>query len=388
MTEHPRAEAVVDLDAVRANTRRLAEVASGAQVMVVVKADGYGHGMVPVAHAARSAGAQWLGVAVLEEAVALRAAGDTGPLLAWLAVPGEDHVPAMRAGVDVTASSPRQLAEQVAAARAADVRARLQLKVDTGLSRNGCPVAEWPDLVDAAAAAERAGAITVTGVWSHLACADEPGHPANDRQQAAFESALAVAGRAGLDPEVRHLANSPATLTRPAAHYDLVRPGLAAYGLSPVPAEADARALGLRPALTLRSRLAAAKRVPQGAGVSYGHTFVTDRATVLGLVPLGYGDGIPVAASNTAQVQVAGRRCPVVGRVCMDQLVVDLGPDAGEDAGAEVLLLGPGDADEPTAQEWAGWTGTIAYEVVTRLGGRVVRTYRGTDDVDAGGTGG
>jgi alanine racemase len=219
--------------------------------------------------------------------------------------------------------------------------------------------------------------VVLTGVWSHFACADEPRHPANDAQQQVFDEALGVVARAGMHPEVRHLANSPATLTRPWAHYDLVRIGLALYGLSPAPEVASAAGFGLRPALRLTARLAAVKRVPAGAGVSYGHTFVTDRPTTLGLVPVGYGEGVPRSASNRAEVLVRGRRARVVGSVCMDQLVVDLGEAADVEAGDEVLLIGPGDAGEPTAQDWADWTGTIAYEVVTRLGGRIVRRHVG-----------
>ena len=373
----PRAEAVVDLDAVRANIAQLRDVARGTQLLAVVKADGYGHGMLPVAGAAREAGAAWLGVAVLEEALALRAAGDTGRVLCWLAIPGESYADAIRAEVDLTASSRRQLAEIVAAARSTGVRARLQLKADTGLSRNGCLPGEWSDLVTDAAAAQREGQLLVTGVWSHFACADEPDHPANDAQQQVFDEALGVVAHAGLEPEVRHLANSPATLTRPEAHYDLVRIGLALYGLSPAPEVATARGFGLRPAMTLSARLAAVKRVPEGAGVSYGHTFVTDRATTLGLVPVGYGDGVPRAGSNRAEVSVRGRRARVVGSVCMDQLVVDLGDASDVEPGDEVVLFGPGDAGEPTAQEWAEWTDTIGYEVVTRLGGRIVRRHTG-----------
>ncbi len=380
MSGPPRAEAGIDLDAVRANVHRLREVAAGAQLLAVVKADGYGHGLLPVARAAREAGADWLGLAVREEALALRTAGDTGRLLCWLAVPGEPYGDLVEAGVDVTASSDWQLAEVVAAARSVGARARVQLKVDTGLSRNGCPPDRWPDLVEAAAGAQRAGHLELTGVWSHFACADEPAHPANDAQQQVFDEALGVVAHAGLEPEVRHLANSPATLTRPAAHYDLVRPGLAVYGLSPAPAVASAEGFGLRPALTLTARLAAVKQVGEGAGVSYGHTFVTPRPTTLGLVPLGYGDGIPRAASNTAAVQVGQRRVPVVGNVCMDQFVVDLGPDTDAAAGDPVVLVGPGDDGEPSAQDWADWTGTIAYEVVTRLGGRISRRYRGEAD--------
>ena len=373
----PRVEAVIDLGAVRANIARLRDVAQGSQLMVVVKADGYGHGMQPVARAAREGGADWLGVAVLEEALALRSAGDTGRLLCWLATPGESYDAAVRADIDLTASSLGQVGEVVAAARSAGVRARLQLKVDTGLSRNGCLPSDWPDLVAAAAGAQRSGEVTVTGVWSHLACADEPDHPANDAQQQVFDEALGVAAHSGLDPEVRHLANSPATLTRPAAHYDLVRTGLATYGLSPAPGVADAAGFGLRPALTLTARLAAVKPVPEGMGVSYGHTFVTDRPTTLGLVPLGYGDGVPRAAANRAEVLVHGRRARVVGSICMDQFVVDLGTVDDVAVGDEAVLIGTGEAGEPTAQEWAEWTGTIAYEVVTRLGGRIVRRYTG-----------
>jgi len=376
----PRAEAVIDLDAVRANVARLRDVARGTRLLAVVKADGYGHGMLAVARAAREAGAEWLGVAVVEEALALRAAGDTGRVLSWLAAPEESYEAAVRAGVDLTASSRAQLCELVSAARSAGVIARVQLKVDTGLSRNGCLPADWPELVEAAAGAQRDGDITVTGVWSHLACADEPDHPANASQQQVFDEALTVAARSGLDPEVRHLANSPATLTHPGAHYDLVRTGLALYGLSPAPRVASAAGFGLRPALTLIARLAAVKRVPAGAGVSYGHTFVTARPTTLGLVPLGYGDGIPRSASNRAEVLVSGRRARLVGSVCMDQFVVDLGDAVDVAPGDEALLLGPGHAGEPTAQDWADWTGTIAYEVVTRLGGRIVRRYTGVHE--------
>ena len=373
----PAGEAVVDLDAVRHNVRRLRTIAEPAELMVVVKADGYGHGMLPCARAARQAGAGWLGVAFVAEALALRAAGDTGPILAWLAAPGEDFAAAAAAGVDVTASSPEQLAEIAATPGAV----RVQLKVDTGLSRNGCPPERWPDLVTAAARLQAAGRVHVAGVWSHFACADQPDHAANDAQEQVFAHALETVRDSGLEPELTHLANSPATLTRPGSHRDLVRVGLATYGLSPVPQIGPPAAYGLRPALTVRSRLAAVRRVPAGAGVSYGHTHVTAAPTTLGLVPLGYGDGIAVTASNRAEVSVGGRRCPQVGRVCMDQFVVDLGAGGADSArrGDEVVLFGPGADGEPTAQDWAEAGGTICYEVVTRLctrpGGRLARTY-------------
>jgi alanine racemase len=380
-----RAEVVVDLDAVRDNVARLVEVAAPAQVMVVVKADGYGHGMVPVARAARAGGAAWLGVAVLEEALTLREAGDDGPLLAWLAVPGEDYRPALRAGVEVTAYSVSQVRAVAAAARAVGCKAGLQLKVDTGLSRGGAAREDWPEVVTAAREAEVAGDVDVTGVWSHLACSDEPEHPANATQERLFSAALEVAEQAGLRPRLRHLANSAAALTRPSARFDLVRCGLAAYGLSPAPGVADAAGFGLRPAMQVRTRLVMTKRLTPGARVSYGHTYeVSGQAggTTVGLVPVGYGDGVPRAASSRAEVLVAGRRAKVAGRVCMDQFVADLGDDRdGADAdarpGGEVVLFGDGASGEPTAQEWAEACDTISYEIVTRIGGRFVRRHVG-----------
>lgn len=381
-----RAEIIVDLDAIEDNVRHLAAQAPGAEVMVVVKADGYGHGMVPVARAARRAGATWLGAAVLEEALALRAAGDTGRVLTWLTVPGEDLAAGVAADLDLTAYSVSELAEVVAAAREVGTTARVQLKVDTGLSRGGATVAEWPALVAAAAEAERVGAVRVTGIWSHFACADVPAHPANDAQEQVFREALATAEAAGLRPEVRHLANSAATLTRPSAHFDLVRCGIAAYGLSPDSGLGTSADLGLRPAMTLRGRLVAVKPVAAGAGVSYGHTWTAPHDTVVGLVPLGYGDGVPRHASSRpdgggVELAVGGRRVPLRGRVCMDQVVVELGDPATGGVPAEVgdpvVVFGPGHDGEPTAQEWADAIGTITYEIVTRVRGRQERHHVG-----------
>jgi alanine racemase len=370
-----RSEARVDLSAVRHNVGVLAERAAGAGVMAVVKADGYGHGLVPTARAAVEGGAAWLGVAFLEEALALRAARLDGPVLAWLTTPGEDVRPAIAAGVDLGVYSVAELGAAAAGARATDVVARVQLKVDTGLSRGGAPVADWPDVCAAAAKLEAEGTVKVTGLWSHFAFADGgPDHPTNSRQAAVFAEALEVAAAAGLRPEVRHLANSAATLTAPATHYDLVRPGLAVYGLSPIPQQSTAAELGLRPAMTLVSTVALTKRVPAGSGVSYLHRYRTPSDTTLALVPLGYADGVPRSATNTAQVLLGGARRAIAGTVCMDQFVLDVGSDAVE-AGDEVLLFGPGTAGEPTAQDWADWLVTINYEIVTRVGARVPRTY-------------
>lgn len=368
-----RAEIVVDLAAVRHNVRVL-RAHVGVDVMVVVKADAYGHGLVPVARAARQAGATWLGAATLDEAVALREAGDTGRVLTWLAVPGEDRAPAVARGIDVTAYTVEELDDVADAVRRAGTPARLQLKIDTGLSRGGSTADAWPGLVRAALAGQERGDWTVTGVWSHLACADEPGHPANAAQQAAFAIALAQARGAGLDPEVVHLANSAGAILHPGARHDLVRTGLAAYGLDPAPGHTPD--LGLRPAMTVRATLAQVKRVGAGAGVSYGHTWIADRPTTLGLVPAGYGDGVPRHAGNRAEVDVAGKRSPLRGRVCMDQVVVEVDDDAR--AGDEVVLFGA--APHPTAQDWAEACETISYEIVTRIGGRFARRHMHEED--------
>ncbi|MDO9379535.1 MAG: alanine racemase [Nocardioidaceae bacterium] len=371
MDDAVMAEAVVDLDAYRANLAVLAACAPGAALMAVVKADAYGHGAAACGRAAREAGAAWLGVATLDEARALRDAGDTGPLLAWLAAPGADFAGAVGADVEVTASSVDQLDEIVAGAGR---RARVQLKVDTGLSRNGAFGAEWGRLCVAARAAQDAGRVEVTGAWSHLACADEPAHPANDEQERVFADALAQAADAGLDVPLRHLSNSAATLTRPSAHHDLVRVGIASYGLSPAPELGTAASLGLRPVMTLRARLASVKQVPAGTAVSYGHTWTAPRATTLGLVPVGYGDGLLRGASGSGRVLTAAGLRPVVGRICMDQCVVDLG-DVAAARGDEVVILGDV-AGAPSAEDWAEASGTIGYEVVTRLGGRIARRHR------------
>ncbi len=375
-----RPEIVVDLAAVRHNVRALAELAAPAVVMTVVKADGYGHGIVESGRAAREAGAAWLGVATVAEALALRAAGDTGPLLCWLTLPDDvadgSLAAAAAAGVDITAYTVDRLVDIAAAGLAADAVARIQLKVDTGLSRGGAALADWEALTRAAAVIEGRGSARITGVWSHFACSDEPGHPANDLQEQRFLDALGVAEQAGLRPEVRHLANSAAAMLRPSSRFDLVRCGLASYGLDPAPGVPHGMAL--RPAMSVRAPLALAKRIAKGEGVSYGHTWVADEETTVGLVPVGYGDGVPRHGSDVLEVAVGGVRRPVRGRVCMDQVVVDLGGDL-PDPGAEVVLFGPGDHGEPTAQDWAEACGTISYEIVTRFGGRIARRYEGDE---------
>ncbi|MEV5239927.1 alanine racemase [Streptomyces cinnamoneus] len=377
MSETPmRARAVVDLAALRANVRALRARAPRAQLMAVVKANAYGHGAVPCARAARQAGAEWVGTATPHEALALRAAGDRGRLMCWLWTPGDPWREAVEADIDVSVSGLWALDELTAAVREAGLPARVQLKIDTGLGRNGCQPADWEKLVAAARDAERAGLLKVTGIWSHFACADEPGHPSIRAQLDVFRDAVSYAERQGLDPEVRHIANSPATLTLSETHFDMVRTGVAMYGVSPSPEVGAPEDFGLKPVMTLSASLASVKRVPGQHGVSYGHTYVTPGETTLALVPVGYADGIPRAASGTGPVLVGGKWRTVAGRVAMDQFVVDLGGDSAE-PGDEAVLFGPGDRGEPTAEDWARATGTIAYEVITRISARVPRVYVG-----------
>ncbi len=370
----PRAEAVVDLDAITSNVAALRDHVDGRELIAVVKADGYGHGIVESARAARAGGAGWLGVALLGEALQLRAAGDDGPILSWLSVPGERYDEAVRAGVELTAYSVEELRDIAAAAHQVGTSAGVQLKVDSGLGRGGAHPTEWAALVDAAVELRGRRSIDVTGVWSHLACSDEPGHASIAAQTAEFEVALEYAVRAGLEPAQVHLANSGGVLASPATWFTTVRPGIAVYGVSPF---ADGSSpVPLRPAMTLRARIALVKQVQPGQGVSYGHTYVTTSDTRLALVPLGYGDGVPRHASGRAEVLLGARRHRIAGRVCMDQFVLDVG-DTPAAAGDDVVLFGNGHDGAPTAHDWAVACETISYEIVTRIAPRVPRRYVG-----------
>jgi alanine racemase len=366
-------EALIDLAAVRSNVAALSACVGGAAVMAVVKSEAYGHGLIPVAGAALAGGASWLGVVQVGDALALRDAGITAPVLCLMATPDAAHEDAVRRRVDLAAGSELVLSRIAAAAARAGRPARVHLEADTGMSRGGATAAAWPGLVRAAAAEQAAGRIEVTGVWSHLACADMPGHQSIGQQVAAFREAVEIAERAGLRPEVRHLANTAATLTLPETWFDMVRPGGSVVGLATLPGGAPG---WLRPAMTVRARLIQVKRVPPGSAVSYGLRYVTGRAASLGLVPLGYAEGVPRHAGNAAEVYCRGHRRPVAGTVCMNQFVVDLGDEPASE-GDEVILFGPGDRGEPTAQEWADALGTISYEIVTRFAGRIPRTYVG-----------
>jgi alanine racemase len=365
------AEASVELGAITGNIAALRAHVAPAAVMAVVKANGYGHGAVPAARAAVRGGADWLGVVHVAEALEVRRARVDVPLLCLMAIGSDDHAEAITAEVDLAAGSAGMVRRLAAAAEVAGRPARVHLKADTGLGRGGATPEDWPAVLGAARQAEADGSIVIVGVWSHFASADEPGNPSIEAQLASFKVALAAAERAGITPQVRHVANTAAALDVPQARYDLVRIGGGSYGLATLPGGAPS---WLRPAMTLRARLALVKRVPAGTGVSYGHRYTTSRETTLGLVPLGYADGVPRGARGLPLVFARGRRWPIAGTVCMDQLVIDFGDEPVAE-GDEVMLFGPGDDGEPTAQEWGEALGTISYEIVTGIGARVPRSH-------------
>jgi alanine racemase len=306
----------------------------------------------------------------------VRNAGITAPMLAWLLGPGDDWTSVAAAGVDLGVNASWALDKAVAAAAATGRPTRVHIKADTGLGRGGAQPSAWPDLVDAAAKAQADGSIEVIGIWSHLAYADNPGHPTIEKQHVVFDEALEVAAAAGIHPQVRHLANSAATLRSPSTHYDLVRPGVSVYGLSPGPDVGVAKELGLTPAMTLTTEVALVKQVPAGHGVSYSHRYTAPRDTTLALIPLGYADGVPRHLTNIGEVCIGGRRYRIAGTVCMDQFVLDVGSDPVT-VGDQVVLFGPGTNGEPTAEDWAEAIGTINYEIVSRIGARVPRKYEG-----------
>lgn len=367
------AQAVVDLAAIAHNVQVLRDHAGSAGVMAVVKADAYGHGAARVAAAVMAAGAAELGVATIDEALGLRASGVTAPVLAWLHAPGVDFAPALDADVQIGVSSVRQIADVVDAVKRTGRPASVTLKLDTGLNRNGLAAVDYPEALTSLRRAAGDGAICVRGIMSHLANGDVPDDRLNDVQAQRFIEMLDEARRAGVEFEVAHLSNSPSTMARPDLAFDMVRPGVAVYGLSPIPQRGD---MGLRPAMTLKCAVVLVKSIKAGEGVSYGHTWIAPHDTNLALLPVGYADGVCRALGGRMDVLIKGRRYRSVGRICMDQFVVDLGPghtDVTE--GDEAILFGPGEAGEPTAQDWADLLGTIHYEVVTSPRGRVVRSY-------------
>lgn len=363
--------AVIDLSAIRNNVKQVVDLVAPAAVMAVVKADGYGHGALQVATAALEAGAGWVGCAHVTEALALREAGLDAPMLAWLHTQDTPFDDAIEAGIDLGVSG-WDLDAIAAAARRLQAPARIHLKVDTGLGRNGSTMADLPSLLQRASEYQEAGLLRVVGVFSHLAVADEPERPETDMQLAVFDEAIALVEAAGFDLEVRHIANTPGILSRPDSHHELVRLGLGLYGLSPFENESP-DSFGLRPAMKLVTRVANVKKVPLNQGVSYGLSYHTAAETYLGLIPLGYADGLPRIATG-APVTINGKTYPVRGRIAMDQCVIDLGPDVdpADFLGAEAIIFGEGGQSVNT---WAYAANTINYEVVTRISPRVPRYY-------------
>lgn len=359
-------EARVDVEAIADNVRHLRRL-TDAEVIAVVKADGYGHGAFRSAVAALQGGASRLGVADIPEALQLRRAGVTAPILAWLHAPGTSFAEAVAHDVELGISGIDQLL-QAAAAASGDRPAAVHLKIDTGLSRNGIPPAEYGVVFAEAARLERIGKLRVVGLFSHLSNAS----PEDDRAALrVFEEAVVAAASLGLNPPLRHIAATHAAIALPEARLGCVRIGIGLYGLSPF-ADRTSADLGLRPAMTLRAAVAAVRRVPAGQGVSYGYDFRARSETTLALVPLGYADGVPRQASGSGPVSIGGRRFTVAGRIAMDQFVVDVG-DTPVAVGDEVVLFGDPTLGVPSASDWGDAAGTINYDIVTGIGPRVPR---------------
>jgi len=368
--EGPVRELVIDLDAVGANLNRMRQVAPNSKICGVVKANAYGHGMIPVAKRLETEGVDYLGVADLDEALELRAAQISVPILAWLHDWSEDFHAGLVADIDLGISSLSQLERVCLAAKDTGRTARVHIKVDTGLGRNGVTLGQLPALLAAAADAESEGMICVVGIFSHLSCTSREDDLA---QIARFEQALAAAELAGLHPSLSHLTASDGTLSYPQAHYDMVRIGVALYGLSPY-SDHNSQDYGLTPAMTATARVVQVKEVPAGEGVSYGYLYRTQVNTKLALVPVGYAEGFPRLATGSASVWISGKQYPVASRVAMDQFVIDVGQD-DVSPGATVVLFGDPVVGYPSADQLAEASQTINYEIVTRMGGRFERSY-------------
>lgn len=373
-----RAEAIIDLAALESNVRRLLS-GSKAKGLAVVKADAYGHGLIPIAERAVKAGASWVGTALLEEAIKVREGGIKVPIISWLTPIHDDFEAALQNQIDLAVPSIEHLTAVIKAADKTEIKPRLHLEVDTGMTRGGA-LGEWKALLHATSDLLKSNRVSVIGIWSHFARADEPGHKFNDEQIRNFEERVAEATGYGIKPELLHLSNSAATLSNESAHYDLVRMGIAMYGLSPdVKNMGDSAKLNLHPVMSLRSQIHLVKDVPAGVQVGYGGTAITKEATKVGVITMGYADGVPRNANSIAGVLVGNKKAPILGRVSMDQFVVDLGNNSIARAGDWAYLIGSsvgdGGADGYTADAWGQASGTINYEIVTRIGPRVPRIY-------------
>ena len=369
-----RARAEINLAAIAENLKFI-KSKSSAQVLAVVKADAYGHGLINVAKAAEKAGADWIGTALLEEGIALRNNGITKPVISWLTPIGEDFKTAINLDIDLSVSSIELLNEIILVGKSINKVPRVHIEIDTGMNRGGFGD-DWGLLLPEIVKAVKANEIKAIGIWSHFARADEPNEAMNKTQLDVFEQKVKKLNEAGVSPEFIHIANSAASLSNEAAHKNIIRWGIGLYGLSPdVLNMGDSKSLGLKPAMKLFAKLQLVKAVKAGQSVGYGGTAITKSDTKLGVVTLGYADGVPRNANNSAGIYVAGKRAPIIGRVSMDQFVVDLGTDSSAKTGDEVIVFGDGSQGEYTIDEWAKACGTINYEIVTRIGVRVPRIY-------------
>ena len=369
-----RARAEINLAAIAENLKFI-KSKSSAQVLAVVKADAYGHGLINVAKAAEKAGADWIGTALLEEGIALRNNGITKPIISWLTPIGEDFKTAINLDIDLSVSSIELLNEIILVGKSINTVPRVHIEIDTGMNRGGFGD-DWGLLLPEIVKAVKANEIKAIGIWSHFARADEPNEAMNKTQLDVFEQKVKKLNEAGVSPEFIHIANSAASLSNEAAHKNIIRWGIGLYGLSPdVLNMGDSKSLGLKPAMKLFAKLQLVKAVKAGQSVGYGGTAITKSDTKLGVVTLGYADGVPRNANNSAGIYVAGKRAPIIGRVSMDQFVVDLGTDSSAKTGDEVIVFGDGSQGEYTIDEWAKACGTINYEIVTRIGVRVPRIY-------------
>ncbi|QOQ38411.1 alanine racemase [Trueperella pecoris] len=368
MTEFP-SRALISKSAFVNNLDRIRD-ATSAEIMAIVKGNAYGHGLERIARWAHEAGVRWFGVAQLAEALELRSYIPQARILTWIYTPGTDLTEALGAELDLSVGSVWALEEVGKAAKATGRTARVHIKVDTAMARGGLSPRELDEQRWHIAALEEEDLIDVVGLWSHLARADEPDHPETARQVERFEQAGALLAEAGVVPKIRHLAASAGTLWHPATHYDMVRPGVALYGLSPDASVQTASDLGLRAVMRLEADVMTTRDVPAGTGISYNHTYVTPGEAHLGVVPLGYADGIGRMASNSASVTINGKTCPIRGKVCMDQFIVE---GEGIEPGHVAVLFGDAREGLATADDWGAKTQTIGYEVVTRIGSHVPR---------------
>ena len=364
-----RAYVEIDLAAIASNVATI-KATTSAEILAVVKADAYGHGLIPVSQKALDAGATWLGVALLEEALTIRKAGITAPTIAWLTPPGEDFLAAVKNDIDLSISSFEVLQEILNAGKIAGVKPRVHIEVDTGMRRGGF-LGDWKEFLTQLVSHK--DELHIVGLWTHFARADEPDSPATENQIQEFERYLSELKSSGITPEIVHLSNSAATLAFPQAHRSMVRLGIAMYGLSPdITTLGDAKNFALKPAMTLKAKLSLVKLAPKGSAVGYGGTSILETDAYLGIVVLGYSDGIPRNTSAKAGVWIHGKRAPLVGRVSMDQCVVNLGTETQAKAGEYVTVFG---AESYTIDEWAEAAHTINYEIVTRIASRVQRIY-------------